>query len=187
MDPSDPLARELVRAIEAERADKDEYFRLAPDSPIPLAQRDEFAGLAYFPVDPAYRLEGVTLGAYDGDEPEAFDLPTSDGDLRRAWRAGTLRFSLGGRPLALVAYDLGGGSLFVPFTDATSGLETYGAGRYLDVEPELDGRYTLDFNLAYHPYCAYSPHFSCPLTPAENRLPIRIEAGERLQEATPPA
>ena len=67
-----------------------------------------------------------------------------------------------------------------PFLDATSGHETYGAGRYLDLEPEDDGTYDLDFNLAYHPSCVYDVRFSCPLTPAENRLPVRIEAGERL-------
>jgi len=72
------------------------------------------------------------------------------------------------------------GSLFVPFLDGTSGRETYGAGRYLDLAPEDDGTWTLDFNLAYHPSCVYDPEYSCPLTPAENRLPIRIEAGERL-------
>ena len=71
----------------------------------------------------------------------------------------------------------------MPFLDATSGTETYGAGRYLDIYPEDDGTYALDFNLAYHPSCVYDPKFSCPLTPAENRLPDRIEAGERL--ATP--
>jgi uncharacterized protein (DUF1684 family) len=185
MTPNDALVNAAyIAAVEAGRADKDEYFRLAPDSPIPIAERDEFPGLAYYPIDRAYRVVGLTLGPYDGQEPEAFDLPTSDGDLRRAWRAGTLRFSLDGRPLALVAYDLGSGSLFVPFTDATSGQETYGAGRYLDLEAELDGSFTLDFNLAYHPYCAYSPHYSCPLTPAENRLPVRVEAGERLPEAS---
>lgn len=83
----------------------------------------------------------------------------------------------------LTAYTFDGGdgeSLFVPFLDATSGTETYGAGRYLDLEPEEDGTYTLDFNLAYHPSCVYDIRYSCPLTPAENRLPIRIEAGERL-------
>ena len=72
--------------------------------------------------------------------------------------------------------------LFVPFLDATSGSETYGAGRYLDLEPEEDGTYELDFNFAYHPSCVYDIRFSCPLTPAENRLPLRIEAGERLAE-----
>ena len=84
----------------------------------------------------------------------------------------------------LTAYTFDGGdgqSLFVPFLDATSGTETYGAGRYLDLEPEDDLSYELDFNLAYHPSCVYDPVYSCPLTPAENRLPIRIEAGERLR------
>jgi uncharacterized protein (DUF1684 family) len=72
--------------------------------------------------------------------------------------------------------------MFLPFLDATSGSETYGAGRYLDLEPDEDGTYAIDFNLAYHPSCVYAPQYSSPLTPAENRLPIRIEAGERLPE-----
>lgn len=173
----------LIRAIEAERAAKDDAFRRSPQSPIPAERRDTFTGLAYFPVDPAYRLEGVALSPYAGDGPEAFLMPTSTDEMRRAWRAGTFLFELSGQPLSLVAYDLGNGSLFVPFQDATSGGETYGAGRYLDLEPELDGTFTLDFNLAYFPYCAYSPDYSCPLTPAENRLPVRVEAGERLPPA----
>jgi uncharacterized protein (DUF1684 family) len=71
--------------------------------------------------------------------------------------------------------------VFVPFLDLTSGTETYGAGRYLDLDPDPeDGTYVLDFNLAYHPSCVYDPRFSCPITPAENRLPLRVEAGERL-------
>ena len=76
--------------------------------------------------------------------------------------------------------DEPGPNLFVPFLDQTSGTETYGAGRYLDIEPDEDGTYALDFNLAYHPSCVYDVRFSCPLTPAENRLDTRIEAGERL-------
>ena len=71
----------------------------------------------------------------------------------------------------------------MPFLDETSGTVTYGAGRYLDLDPEEDGTYVLDFNLAYHPSCVYDARFSCPLTPAENRLPVRIEAGERLAQA----
>ncbi len=88
-------------------------------------------------------------------------------------------------PLRLTAYVLDGGdpeSLFVPFLDVTSGRETYGAGRYMDLEPDDDGTYELDFNFAYHPSCVYDVRFSCPLTPAENRLPVRVEAGERLPE-----
>ena len=120
---------------------------------------------------------------YAGDAPSAFTIPTSDGQLRPAHRAGTFSFDLGGAPRSLTAYVLDGGntdSLFVPFLDGTSGTDTYGAGRYLDLEAEEDGTFVLDFNLAYHPYCVYSPDFSCPLTPAENRLSMRVEAGERL-------
>ena len=95
------------------------------------------------------------------------------------------RFPLEGEVRTLTAYTFAGGSnqsLFLPFLDATSGKDTYGAGRYLDIEVEEDGTYSIDFNLAYHPSCVYDTKFSCPLTPAENRLPVRIEAGERLAD-----
>jgi uncharacterized protein len=123
------------------------------------------------------------LEPYTGNEPSDFQIPTSDGKLKPAHRAGYLAFEIDGAPHRLTAYTFDGGddkSLFVPFLDTTSGTETYGAGRYLDLEPEDDGTYSVDFNLAYHPSCVYDPKYSCPLTPAENRLPIRIEAGERL-------
>src|SRR5258707_1321176 len=112
-------------------------------------------------------------------------IPTSDGQLRPARRAGTFTFDLDGTPRRLTAYTFESSpskSLFVPFLDQTSGHETYGAGRYLDLEPDDDGTYAIDFNLAYHPSCVYAPQYSCPLTPAENRLDARIEAGERLGE-----
>ncbi len=188
-------------AVEGFRADKDHYFKHGEGSPIPVAERDAFEGLAYFPVDPELRFEERTLEAYAGDEPQRFAIPTSDGRLRPAHRAGSFHFELGGESRTLAAYvmddrpegppghvhepaeDFGGPpNLFVPFLDATSGKETYGAGRYLDLEPEDDGTYSLDFNLAYHPSCVYDVRFSCPLTPAENRLPVRIEAGERLRD-----
>ncbi len=178
---------EYKDAVEGFRLDKDEFFKTDPRSPIPEAERDDFDGLPYYPVDEALAFEDRVLEPYTGDEPSNFQIPTSDGKLRPAHRAGVLRFELGGAPRQLTAYtfDEGDGeSLFVPFLDQTSGTETYGAGRYLDLEPEEDGTYALDFNLAYHPSCVYDPKFSCPLTPAENRLPVRIEAGERLAPAT---
>jgi uncharacterized protein (DUF1684 family) len=164
--------------VEAERAQKDDWFARSPASPIPA----RFSGLPYFAVDPALRFEGLTLEPYRGDEPSRFAIPTSDGQLRPARRAGTFTFTLDGADRRLTAYVLedGGDSLFVPFLDDTSGRETYGAGRYLDLEPDEDGSYAIDFNLAYHPYCVYADTYSCPLTPAENRLATRIEAGERL-------
>ena len=148
-------------------------------------------GIPYFPVDESFIAEGLTLEPYVGDEPVRFEIPTTDGRLRPAERAGVFRFELSGQPQRLTAYRLAGSrgepgeSLFVPFLDATSGTETYGAGRYLDLEPDEDGTWTLDFNLAYQPSCVYDPRFSCPLTPAENRLDVRVEAGERLASDDP--
>ena len=183
-------------AVESFRADKDAFFGSNPGSPVPEAERPTFAGLPYYAVDPDWRFDDLSLEPYTGDEPSNFQIPTSDGQLRPAHRAGTFEFELDGETRRLTGYVLDGDdgddadevdSVFVPFIDATSGHETYGAGRYLDLEAEPDGTYALDFNLAYHQYCVYAPTYSCPLTPAENRLPVRIEAGERLPEDRPPA
>lgn len=170
-------------AVRAFRAEKDEYFRTRRDSPIPASERATFEGLPYFAVDEALRFENLKLEPYRGLEPTSFQIPTSDGQLRPAERAGVFRFDVQGVPATLTGYSFEGGdsgSVFVPFLDGTTGKESYGAGRYLDLDPENDGTYVLDFNLAYHPSCVYDLRFSCPLTPAENRLSVRIEAGERL-------
>jgi hypothetical protein len=172
-------------AVQSFRDDKDEYFRSGPGSPLPPAERAAFVGLPYFAVDENLVFEGLGLEPYDGSEPTSFTIPTSDNRLRPAVRAGILRFTVGAVLCSLTAYTFEGGapgSVFVPFLDGTSGTESYGAGRYLDLDAEDDGTYVLDFNLAYHPSCVYDARFSCPLTPAENRLPVRIEAGERLAE-----
>jgi uncharacterized protein (DUF1684 family) len=174
---------DYTTAVAMYRADKDEYFRESHGSPIPEAEREAFAGLPYFDVDEDLRFEGLELHPYTGTEPANFQIPTSDGKLRDAERAGTFELEVGGQQQRLTGYRFAEGdaeSVFLPFLDATSGTETYGAGRYLDLYPEADGTYVVDFNLAYHPSCVYDPKFSCPLTPAENRLPVRIEAGERL-------
>jgi uncharacterized protein (DUF1684 family) len=172
-------------AVTMYRADKDEYFRESHGSPIPETEREAFAGLPYFDVDEELRFEGLELHPYTGNEPTSFQIPTSDGKLRAAERAGTFELELGGATQRLTGFRFADDasdaeSVFLPFLDSTSGAETYGAGRYLDLYPESDGTYVVDFNLAYHPSCVYDPRFSCPLTPAENRLPVRIEAGERL-------
>ena len=78
----------------------------------------------------------------------------------------------------LVLYTTGHDGYFLPFRDSTSGKTTYGAGRYIDLEPNPDGSVTIDFNMAYNPYCAYNDSYSCPLPPVENWLQIPIEAGE---------
>jgi len=154
---------------------KDEFFARGGDSPLTDAQRASFTGLPYFAPDPAFRFEAML------DRPttsEYEDIQTSDGQVQHLPRAGTLRFEIGGREVALAAYDQGH-ELFIPFRDATSGAETYGAGRYVEAHELGPGQYDVDFNTAYNPYCAYNDNWSCPLPPRENWLDIAIRAGEK--------
>lgn len=133
----------------------------------------------WFPYDPTYRFVARLV-------PDAADIPigsTNDRE-RAAIRAGWLHFVVGGvscRVMALrlkepgVAQD----ALEVYFTDATSGRESYRM-RYLEVTTATDGTLVLDFNRAYNPACAYSPHYNCPIPPQENHLAVPIRAGERM-------
>jgi len=140
-----------------------------------------FAGPRFFPPADEWRLEARLDTAAPGTGDEV-TLPTSTGLLRKMNVAGDLVFEFGGREHRLGAYaskaEDEAGWLFVPFRDATSGGETYGAGRYVDVPPEETGIYDLDFNLAYNPSCAYSPAYDCPFPPPRNRLDVEVRAGE---------
>lgn len=168
--------------IVEQRAAKDAFFSQSPHSPIPAAERAAFDHLSYFDVDRRFRFAALALGPVPSDVPVETQVQTSDGDIRDGRRAGVFTFVINAVEQHLTALQLAGSdgaSLFVPFTDATTGAQTYEAGRYLDLEPGHDGHYDLDFNLAYAPFCAYSPHYSCPLPPPENRLRVAITAGER--------
>lgn len=158
------------------RREKDEFFARSSESPLTPEQRRGFTGLQYFPVDPSLRTEVALERAAEGDAAE--EIQTSDGQVRLMPRAGTVRFDVGGREIALAAYEQGD-ELFIPFRDATSGTETYGAGRYVEAHPLGGDRYLLDLNAAYNPYCAYNENWSCPLPPRENWLDVAIRAGER--------
>jgi len=157
-------------------------FRHGPDSPIPEGQTDLFVPLAYFPPDPSYVVP-ASLGPAAGSA--VVQMPTSTGEVRSMDRVGTLEFVLKGRQMSLGAFvESGSGDvsrLFVPFTDLTSGTETYAAGRYLDLDRTPTGIYVIDFNRAYHPYCYYNPRFDCPYPPPANRLPVPVRAGERMR------
>jgi uncharacterized protein len=154
---------------------KDEYFGDAHDSPLTVDQRRDFHGLSYFEPDPAYRFT-VTLDGADAGGVE--EIEQSDGSVDHLRRAGTVRFDVAGERVGLTAFEQGD-ELFIPFRDATSGNETYGAGRYVEAEALGDGRFDLDFNRAYNPYCAYNDAWRCPLPPRENWLAVPIRAGER--------
>jgi hypothetical protein len=137
-----------------------------------------FERLRYFPPDAGFvvaaRREAVT-------PPEPVTLATSRNLEKRYLRVAKLHFRLAGRDLALSAFKAGADDdiLFVPFADATSGAETYGSGRFLEI-PEAPGdTIEVDFNRAFNPLCNYSPAYNCPLPPAENRLDVAIEAGEK--------
>lgn len=161
----------------AHRAAKDAHFR-AGRGPLEPAALADFGGLAYYPPDPAYRLT-AQLAPGPGEEVL---IQTTTGEVRPMQRLGTVEAALPVGPvrLALYAADPSSGRAFLPFRDATSGAETYGAGRYLDVAVGPGGHVELDFNRAYHPSCAYSGRYSCPLPPAENMLTVPVRAGERL-------
>jgi uncharacterized protein (DUF1684 family) len=167
--------------IANERARKDEMFRSGEDSPILPKDLDTFVPLSYFPIDEAYTVPAQLTPIA---KPVRLQMPTSTGKLRPTARIGTLEFTFKGQPLKLAAFlEDGSQRLFVPFSDLTSGTETYQAGRYMNLDPTPTGIYIVDFNVAYHPYCYYNPEFDCPLPPAENRLPLPIRAGERLRKA----
>ncbi len=157
------------------RASKDEYLRTNRSSPIPREYRDRFVGLPYFDWNPDLIL---TLPVAAGDGAE-LKVATSDGDERMYRRVGLVEFDIAGNTQTLHLYDTGHPGLFLPFRDSTSGRETYGGGRYLDIHPNDDGTVTLDFNLAYSPFCAYDDGYSCALPPAENWMSVPIEAGEK--------
>ena len=155
-------------------------FREHPQSPVPADERSSFGGPFVYDYDPAWRL----LAELERTDEERLELPSSDGASMTFRRFARAR----GDEVVLDVYWLEGygGGLFVPFADATSGDETYGAGRYLldtvkgaDLGTE-NGRLVLDFNFAYQPSCSYDDRWACPLAPPANRLDMRVEAGERL-------
>jgi uncharacterized protein len=168
--------------IASERTQKDEMFRQdVRESPVKPEERDKFLPLSYFPVDESYAVPAQLEPAA---ERVAITMPTSTGQLRTVQRVGTLRFNLKGQPLKLTAFlEEGSRRLFVPFSDLTSGTETYQAGRYMNLDPSPSGIYIVDFNIAYNPYCYYNAEYDCPLPPAENRLAVPIRAGERMRAA----
>jgi uncharacterized protein (DUF1684 family) len=176
------MARDWKAEIRADREAKDEYFRTNPHSPIPPDERDSFDGLSYYPIDKTLRFE-IELHEYD--DKETVTVGTSTGGEQEYLRWGEFRFEIDGNDVTLDAYksDSDDDRLWVPFRDATSGEETYGAGRYLDLETDThrtdEGNWILDFNEAYNPTCAYSEQYECPLPPTENWLDVPIEAGEK--------
>jgi uncharacterized protein (DUF1684 family) len=165
-----------VTELETFRAEKDRFFASHPQSPLEPEQKRDFHGLNYFPENLALRLE-VTVEEFP--KKDEIQMQTTTGDIQSYARFGKFKFAVEGQPAELTIYASPDG-FFLPFVDALAGTETYGAGRYLEPEPLSAGKFFVDFNLAYNPYCAYNERWSCPITPRENRIKVPIRAGEKV-------
>ena len=168
--------------LERAREAKDTFFARHWQSPIPQQDRSRFRGLEYYPPDQSYRFE---LELREHAEKQVVRMTYTKGNVQDFLRWGEFRFKVGGKEQNLQAYRRSSqeDTLFVPFKDVTSGKETHGTGRYLDLEPDRDrspnGKWILDLNQAYNPWCAYSEDYTCPIIPMENWLEVPIYAGEK--------
>ena len=162
------------------RTMKDQYFREEADSPLTEDQKKEFRGLIYFEENPDFR---IIADWHPLNEKDVLTLKTTNDGQRAYWKYGIARFMLNDTPcelLVLKPVDIPDQDyLFLPFYDNTSGLTTYGGGRY--VEPDLmnSGKILIDFNRAYNPYCAYNKKYRCPIPPLQNNIKVAVEAGEK--------
>lgn len=181
--PGAPDTGVQLEKLKESRAEIDRFMREGDRSPIPPDKRDVMLPLNYYEPNLLYSTAAQLDLSPQGSRPVA-EMPTSTGSIMRYERVGFLRFTLMGEEMSLGAFVPEGtqqiSELFVPFADATSGKETYPAGRYLNLEPRSTGLYQVDFNYAYNPYCAYNKEYECPYPPPTNRLKVPILAGEKV-------
>ena len=168
--------------IKEDRKGKDLFFKQNFQSPIPTEDRTNFTQLNYFEPDLKYRFE---LELEEFAHKEEVKIEDTGRNLRNFLKWGKFAFEVENTKCILYAYksEKTETQLFIPFKDATSGKETYGAGRYLDLYEErdkLENKWILDFNMATNPWCAYSHNYVCPLIPFENILKVEIKAGEKI-------
>lgn len=170
---------EYVEELNAYRSEKDRQFLVLESSPIPSFQKSYFKGLKYFnPKDNA--IVKASFTELSVKDTVSFDI--GDGKIEEYIKAGSLSFKYDNMILSLVAFYASPSNntrLFIPFADRTSGVSTYGTGRYL-YGNIVNGEVELDFNYASNPYCAYNEKYICFPAPDENILDVKIELGEKL-------
>jgi uncharacterized protein len=184
--PAEAIAAQALRPNYAvERAAKDSLWRYSPDSPLPDSLKTTFRGLTYFSPNDTFRIVAQYTAL---PQLQPLLVPLTHREAPEPYvRVGKLEFELNGKQCVLTALrrpaEPADAPLFLPFTDATNGHQTFGGGRYLNVAVPAGGTaptaVTLDFNLAYAPTCAHAPHYECPIPPAENALLVAVRAGER--------
>lgn len=173
--PVDPVAYRAE--LQAERQKKDKFMQTNADSPI--SDKATFKGLTYFEPDLAFRVIGK-LEPFPEGKAEKLVIKLTDGSEEIYEKYAHATFTINDKACRLLVLKFQK-TLSVLFQDATSGQQTYGGGRYIDLEPGTvaNNQVVIDFNEAYNPYCAYNPNYACPLPPPENKLPVAIKAGER--------
>ncbi|GAA4313221.1 DUF1684 domain-containing protein [Nibribacter koreensis] len=167
-----------IQSVKKFRENKDLTFRSLSASPLSDSLRRKFNKLDYYAPDRDYE---ITADFTPEERPEPIAMAMTGGTKEPYHVKGKATFELDGQEHTLTLYQKAGAtsdSLFIPFTDQTNGFDTYGGGRYLDAIP-TGSNIVLDFNRAYNPFCAYNPEFVCPMPPAENRLKVKIPAGEK--------
>jgi uncharacterized protein (DUF1684 family) len=173
--------------LKAFREKRDQFFKGDALSPLKEVDRKNFRGLLYYPIHLRYAMIGSIERYPIEPKPIYVDLPTNKKKDKKYVKYGRFRFKWEEREYGLQIYrPLGGGELFLPFKDKTSGVDTYAGGRYLPIEPMPRGsgstrteKVLIDFNRAYHPFCVYSEKYTCPFAPKENWLDLPIQAGEK--------
>lgn len=173
-----------LEKIEAERERQFKFIRFNVESPLNDSQKLAFKKLNFYPIDPNYRVKAKMIPV---ENKKVRELPLTDGSVQKYIEHSFVEFSFDGdktnKLLLLQAMnEPDKRNFFLAFTDETSAKETYGGGRYINARQDGKNSITLDFNLAYNPYCAYNPDFACPIPPKENMLSIAIPAGEKNYE-----
>ena len=193
-DEENPMERREEK-LKAFRVKRDQFFKEDPHSPLKEADRKKFKGLCYYPINLRYAMTGSIERYPTEPKPIYANLPTNKGREKKYVKYGRFKLRWEGKEHVLQIYrPLGGGELFLPFKDKTSGTETYSEGRYLYIEPIPGGsesvgttpvpgtrteKVLIDFNRAHNPFCAYNEKYTCPFAPKENWLEIAIQAGEK--------
>ncbi len=167
-----------VNRLLTERSERDEFLVEHYGSPLPEEHRSHFGGLDYFPPDAAWE----STGDYEPAPPRKVPIPSSAGIESSYTMLGIVTVSIGESSYRLTVLDDGDGGAFIPFRDGTSGIESYGGGRYVGVATESAGTVIIDFNTAQNPWCVYDEEFTCPLPSAENWIAERIPAGVKMYE-----
>lgn len=175
--PAVVVNNSYLNLIQNIRKDKDAFLKT--DKKSPIENMADFKGLKYFEVNTDFKvlakLDILTTG-------QKINIAMTGGETAEYEAFANATFELEGQKCALKIFKAEDGSLFLPFKDLTTNKETYGSGRYLDLDMGTikDQQIEIDFNRCYHPYCTYNHTYTCPVPPAENLVNVALKAGERL-------